>query len=100
MRPGLRVIDERLELLGRANDDRQHFNNFNTLLGMVEAALGCAIVPSFARQAQRYRVKFADLTHPRISLDFYQITKKGREVNPHLGEFSSLLAKVLTSHEP
>lgn len=95
--PVQRVIDERLQEIGRANEERQHFNNFNTLLGMVEAGLGIAVVPSFARQAHRYEVRFADLTHPKVCLDFYQITKKGRQQNPVLGEFSRILAAVLGS---
>ena len=95
--PVQKVIDGHLERFGRAHEDRPHFNNFNTLLGMVEAGLGNAVVPSFARQAQRYRVRFAALTGPRVSLEFFQITKKGREVNPLLADFSRALARVLQS---
>jgi Transcriptional regulator len=95
--PVQRVIDEHLARIGRSNEERLHFNNFNTLLGMVEAGLGNAVVPSFARQANRYRVRFAELTQPRVSLDFYQITKSGRELNPVLADFSRLLAEVLAS---
>jgi DNA-binding transcriptional LysR family regulator len=97
--PVQRVIDEQLEVIGRGDDDRLRFNNFNTLVAMVEAGSGFAVVPSFAR-ASRYCVRFADLTSPRISLDFYLITKKGREVHPALPDFSRTLTKVLAGpHE-
>lgn len=96
--PMQRVIDEQLEKIGRANEQRLYFNNYNTLLGMVEVGLGNAVVPSFAKKA-KFEVGFAELTGPRISLDFYQITKKGREANPLLEDFSRLLTRILSDVE-
>jgi DNA-binding transcriptional LysR family regulator len=87
--PVQRLIDSQLQEIGRANEPRLEFNNFDTLLAMAEAGLGSAIVPSFALAvAGRYDVQLAWLTQPRVNLDFYQITRKGREENPALGEFS------------
>lgn len=95
--PVQRVIDEQLGRIGQANEERLCVNNFNTLLAMVEATFGRAIVPSFARLGGGYKVNFAELTEPRIGLDFYQITRKGRSVNPALEEFSRTLKGILST---
>lgn len=94
--PVQRLIDEQLAAIGRANEERLEFNTFHTLLAMVEAGLGHAVLPSFARlSGPRYRVRFAALSQPKVSLDFFQITKKGRETNPLLAAFSAALADSL-----
>ncbi|WP_326538310.1 LysR family transcriptional regulator [Pseudorhodoferax sp.] len=94
--PVQRLIDDQLAAIGRANEERPEFNNFHTLLAMVEAGLGHAVLPSFAQlSGPRYRVRFTALSQPRVSLDFFQITKKGRELNPLLAAFSSTLSDRL-----
>ncbi|MCS6763289.1 MAG: LysR family transcriptional regulator [Candidatus Protistobacter heckmanni] len=45
------VIDAQLQAIGRHNEQRPTFNNLQTLLGMVEAGMGSAILPSFVQPA-------------------------------------------------
>ena len=93
--PVQRLIDSHLHAIDRANEQRMEFNNFDTLIAMAEAGLGCAVVPSFALAvASRYDIQLAFLSQPRVSLDFYQISKKGREANQALADFSRNLAQV------
>lgn len=96
--PVQRLIDSHLQAIDRANEQRMEFNNFETLIAMAEAGLGCAVVPSFALAvASRYDIQLAWLAQPRVSFDFYQITKKGREANQALGDFSRSLTEVFKS---
>ena len=94
--PVQRLIDGHLQAIGRANEDRPEFNNFHTLLAMAEGGMGCAVVPSFAElSAGRYEVRFSQLVSPKVGIDFFQITKKGREQNAALREFTGCLVDVL-----
>lgn len=72
------LIDSQLEKFGRANEPRQTYNNLLTVIAMVEAGLGCAVLPSFVREAcRRYEVRVLDLAHPHVSIDLYAITRRG-----------------------
>jgi DNA-binding transcriptional LysR family regulator len=54
------------------------YENFQTMLAMVEAGYGVAVLPSFIAPAcRRYHVNLSILVEPVVSLSFYQITRKG-----------------------
>lgn len=77
--PVQEVIEEHLRRIGRGDEDRPVYENFQTLLAMVEAGFGVAVLPSFIAPAcKRYRVQIAVLTEPVTTLSYYEITKKGR----------------------
>lgn len=77
--PVQELIEEQLRLIGRGGEDRPVYENFQTLLAMVEAGFGVTVLPSFIAPAcQRYKVQMSLLTQPSVSLSFYEITKKGR----------------------
>lgn len=92
--PVQKTIEDHLARSGREGGDCTRFNSFTTLLAMVEAGLGFAIVPSFARLSH-FRVNYAVLTTPRVNLDFFQVTKKGTPAHPALADFSHTLTGVL-----
>jgi DNA-binding transcriptional LysR family regulator len=72
------------------------FEYMHTLLAMAEAGLGVAVLPSFVcPAAQRYRVVVQMLTRPKVTCDFYEITKKGRALNPALASFTLCLKQLL-----
>jgi DNA-binding transcriptional LysR family regulator len=72
-------IEDHLASLGRGHEERLTFNNFETLIAMVAAGAGTAIVPSYAMAAcRRHGVRTALLKEPATPLDFYRITKRGR----------------------
>lgn len=77
--PVQELIEEQLRRIGQGDKERPVYENFQTLLAMVEAGFGVTVLPSFIAPAcQRYRVRISVLVDPVVSLSFYQITKKGR----------------------
>lgn len=72
-------VEAQLSRIGRCNEARPTFFNFHTLLGMVEAGLGCAILPSFVLAATHRRlIHVSTLTGPAVPVDFVQVNQKGR----------------------
>jgi DNA-binding transcriptional LysR family regulator len=72
------LIDRHLKQIGRANEPRTTYRNMLTVIGMVEAGAGYAVLPSFVRAAcERYRVRVFDLLKPRVPVDLHLITKRG-----------------------
>jgi DNA-binding transcriptional LysR family regulator len=95
--PVQEVIEEQLRRIGRGDEDRPIYENFQTMLAMVEAGFGVAVLPSFIASAcQRYRIQLSVLREPIISLSFYEITKKGR---PRPDALAALLAAVCAEFE-
>lgn len=92
--PVQQLIEENLRRAGRADEERPAYENIQTVLAMVEAGSGVAVLPSFvAPCCARYAVQLVTLTEPQVSLSFYQITKKGR-VTP---DGTAALARALTT---
>jgi len=78
--PIQQVIDFRLREIGRANEVRTSFNTLHSVVAMVEAGYGAAVMPAFVQGAcSRYSVHVAVMTGPEVPLDFYAITRKGAE---------------------
>jgi DNA-binding transcriptional LysR family regulator len=79
--PIQQVIDLRLREIGRANEARATFNNLHSVVAMVEAGYGAAVMPAFVQGAcSRYAVNVSVMTGPEVPLDFHAITRKGAEV--------------------
>ena len=63
-----------------------------TIVGMVEAGQGTAIVLSYAQPAcQHRRVVMSRLTNPTVPIDFYQIRNRGRKLPAVAEEFATFL---------
>ncbi len=78
--PIQQVIDLRLREIGRANEARTTFNNLHSVVAMVEAGYGAAVMPAFVQGAcSRYAVNVSVMTGPEVPLDFYAVTRKGAE---------------------
>jgi DNA-binding transcriptional LysR family regulator len=76
--PVQELIEQQLKRIGRGNEERPVYENFQTMLAMVEAGFGVAVLPSFIAPAcRRYHVDLAILIAPVVSLSFYRITRKG-----------------------
>ena len=72
------LVDEQLERIGRNDDARLTYQNMLTILGMVGAGLGCAVLPSFVRAAcSQFQVRVTDLVKPRVELDLYVVSRRG-----------------------
>jgi len=94
--PIQKVIDQHLATIGRADAQRPAFNFFGTLISMVEAGFGTAVMPTFALAAcRRHRVRTDVLTKPKVGLDFYRITKRGAHETEAMQAFVATLEKAL-----
>ncbi|MGJ7503591.1 LysR family transcriptional regulator [Variovorax sp. ZT5P49] len=94
--PIQKVIDQHLAAIGRADAQRPAFNFFGTLISMVEAGFGTAVMPTFALAAcRRHRVRTDVLTKPKVGLDFFRITKRGAHETEAMQAFVGTLEKAL-----
>jgi DNA-binding transcriptional LysR family regulator len=94
--PIQKVIDQQLATIGRADAQRPAFNFFGTLISMVEAGFGTAVMPTFALAAcRRHRVRTDVLTKPKVGLDFFRITKRGAHETEAMQAFVATLEKAL-----
>jgi|SRR5262245_28169739 len=85
--------------LARAGVTFQHnvvLNYLDTVIAMVEAGQGIAIIPSFAIPACRSRkVVMSLLTSPVVNLSFYQIMNRGRRLPVGADDFTSFLKSYI-----
>jgi DNA-binding transcriptional LysR family regulator len=94
--PIQKVIERHLAIIGRADAQRPTFNFFGTLISMVEAGFGTAVMPTFALAAcRRHRVRTDVLVKPRVGLDFYRIAKRGVHETEAMQAFVATLVKAL-----
>lgn len=98
--PVQELIEEQLCKIGRGDEERPVYENFQTMLAMVEAGFGAALLPSFVAAAcQRYRIQIAILKEPFVSISFYQITKKGRVPADSIAPLAAALQAEFRSHK-
>lgn len=89
------VIEKQLARLGRAHEERPRMNLIGTLIGMVRAGRGHAIVPSFAlEECLRQGLGVAMLREPVVHLDLYQVTKRGTHSKPAALAFAAALKRA------
>jgi len=73
-------------------------NLLDTQLGLVEAGEGVAIVPSFGLPACRNRnVSMSELVEPRVTLEFQQISHRGKKPPAEALEFSAFLKQYIAT---
>ena len=65
---------------------------------MVEADEGIAIIPSFGLPACLNRkVTMSELVDPVVTLEFYEISHRGRKLSEEAREFSDFLKRYIAS---
>jgi LysR family transcriptional regulator, carnitine catabolism transcriptional activator len=85
-------IDKHLTRAGVFVHRRAMFNYLDTMIAMVEAGEGVAIIPSFVLSACRNRrVVMSRLINPVVNLDFSRISLRGKRLPPGADEFTSFL---------
>jgi len=73
------AVDARLKALRIGVAGRTRINHLETVIAMVEAGIGMAILPSFVYAAcSRHRVEVRLLRAPEVALNYYSITRAGR----------------------
>ena len=71
-------------------------NSLDTLIAMVEAGEGMAVIPSFGVPACRNRkVQMMRLVNHVATLYFHLIQNRGRKPSPIVGEFTSFLQNYI-----
>jgi LysR family carnitine catabolism transcriptional activator len=73
----------------------QTVNGLDTQLGLVEAGLGVAVIPSFGVMALRNRKVRVSKLEPEVTLDFYEISNRGRKLPTEATEFAAFLKVFL-----
>jgi DNA-binding transcriptional LysR family regulator len=69
-------------------------SQITTALALVEARLGVAVLPTYARAAAPHRRILArPLTNPAIARDIVMIRPRGRSVSPALATFETVLRR-------
>ena len=97
--PVQQLVDSHVKKVA-TGEPRQVFNHLHTMLAMVEAGAGRAVLPSLvAAAAQRYAVALRPITRPRVPLAFYEITRAGAPRNALLVEFGRCLVGVMKDIE-
>jgi LysR family transcriptional regulator, carnitine catabolism transcriptional activator len=90
------LITKHLAEAGIATEPAMVLNRLDTVLAMVEAGEGIAIVPSFALPACRQRrIVMSRLINPTVTLDFHQIRPRGRKLSPAAEDFTSFLQSYI-----
>lgn len=93
--PHEQLIQNQLDKAGVVARRGQTVNGLDTQIGLVEAGLGVAVIPSFGAIASRNRkVKISKL-EPEIALDFYEISNRGRKLPSEASEFAAFLKRRL-----
>lgn len=79
--------------------ERTTVQHLETAISMAEKGFGTAIIPSFAQSAcARYAVHCSPLV-PRVSFDFYCITRAGAVASPTLAEFTRMFEELAREPE-
>jgi LysR family carnitine catabolism transcriptional activator len=85
-------IDKHLSRAGVSDHRRADFNHLDTLIAMVEAGEGIAVIPSFVLPACRNRkVVMSRLINPVVNVDFSRISLRGKKLPPGADAFTSFL---------
>lgn len=72
------LIEVHLARIGRAHENRSVVNLLGTLIGMVAAGIGHAVVPSFVLgECLRHGLNVAMLVNPAVHLDLFLISRRG-----------------------
>ena len=71
-----------------------------TALALVEAGLGIAVLPTYARAVAPESVLVRPLTEPSIARDIVMIRPGGRSASPALSAFETLLRRFVRQLAP
>jgi LysR family transcriptional regulator, carnitine catabolism transcriptional activator len=90
--PLQQFVDKHLARAGVTYQPSLVLNYLHTLIAMVGAGVGAAIVPSFAlSECRNHGLIVSHLVKPVVHLDAYQIRKGGRKLSPVAEEFTAFL---------
>ncbi|MES2633258.1 MAG: LysR family transcriptional regulator [Pseudomonadota bacterium] len=89
------LIEKHLSRLAPDPMERPRMNFISTLIGMVQAGHGHAVVPSFALdECLRHGLSVAMLVEPAVHLDLYLVSRRGAPSKPAALEFAAALKRA------
>ncbi len=89
------VIEKHLERIGRAHEERPRMNLIGTLIAMVRAGRGHAIVPSFALEdCLRQGLKVAMLSNPTVHIELHVVSLRGTQPKLAATAFAAAVKKA------
>ncbi|MCV9940276.1 LysR family transcriptional regulator [Boseaceae bacterium BT-24-1] len=99
---GIRLLVEvAYETVGMPLKPAYEVSQITTALALVEARLGVAVLPTYARAAAPHRRIIArPLSNPTIARDIVMIRPSGRSVTPALATFETLLRRYVLRLTP
>jgi LysR family transcriptional regulator, carnitine catabolism transcriptional activator len=90
------MIDRQIERSGVNCKRGNTVNLLDTQIGLVEANEGIAVIPSFGLPACRSRkLTMSELVDPVVTLEFYEISHRGRKLSEEAREFSAFLKRYI-----
>ena len=90
--PVQQLVDRALQRLGRRDPPDLVFNYLETIIAMVGAGAGVAVIPTFAVPACRLeRIAMWPLEDPAVPVDMCEIYDRGRKLPPGADEFNDFL---------
>ncbi len=96
--PHQQLIDKHVAQAGVNVRIGSTVNLLDTQIALVEAEEGIAIIPSFGLPACRNRkIVMSQLINPVVRFDFHLITRRGKEMPPGAGEFTSFLKSYIAT---
>jgi DNA-binding transcriptional LysR family regulator len=94
--PIQRSIDTHLHRLGVTPEETQPVSFIATMISMVEAGFGSAVIPTFAVAAcRRHRVAIDVLGSPQVKLGFYRVSRRGAAQTAAMQAFDEVLVELL-----
>lgn len=94
--PIQQAIDAHLRRIDVPSEATMSVSFVATLIAMVEAGFGIAVMPTFAVAAcRRHRVQIDVLTGPRVKLGFFRIARRGVGETDGMRAFDEILAQHL-----
>jgi len=89
------LIETHLARIGRAREERPKANLIGTLVGMVEAGLGHAVMPSFAlNECKRRGLQVALLVEPAVHLELFLVSRRGTRQKPAALAFAAAIQQA------
>jgi LysR family carnitine catabolism transcriptional activator len=91
------LIEQHLARLGRAHEERLRMNLIGTIIAMVRAGHGHAIVPSFVLdECLRQGLGVAMLVEPAVHLELYLVSRRGTQPPPAAMDFAEAVKQAAT----
>jgi len=89
------LIEKHLGRVSEGAQERPRMNLIGTLIGMVHAGHGHAILPSFALdECLRHGLGVAMLVEPDVHLDLYLVARRGAQAKPAAQDFAQALKQA------